>query len=89
MVEMVPVSASTLQPLRRSGRHGIANLRPAPLGGAQRTARRPWREPATARRSLTVAPTSLIHSLSIGASDPGGVPQPRCGPSRDGERALR
>ena len=45
---------------------------PAPPGDAQRTARRPWREPATARRSLTLAPTPLIHWRLTRASGPTG-----------------
>ena len=58
----------------RAGCAGCADHEVSPAGGrhrraeAQRTARRPWREPATARRSLTVVPISLIHSLLIGAS---------------------
>ena len=48
-------AAPTMSVSPAGGRHRWAD--------AQRTARRPWREPATARRSLKVVPISLIHSL--------------------------
>ena len=60
------------------------------LGGAQRTARRPWREPATARRSLKVVPTSLIHSLSTGVSElTGRRTAPHRDPSRNADQVFR